>query len=150
MRGSTFLGLVALVAATPAYAQDLPVLARGTHRLQQVALTTTDLDRAIVYYRDRLGLELLFVANNMAFFDLAGTRLMIALDLARPTARPQSILYFDAPDFNAAVGRLTALNIPLEGGVETVQTNATGSLKLQQFLDPDGNALAVMGFVPAG
>ncbi len=39
--------------------------------------------------------------------------------------------------------------IPLDGPVETVQTTDGGALRLQQFTDPDGNALAVIGFVPA-
>ena len=84
----------------------------------------------------------------MAFFDLAGTRLMIALDTRRQPARPQSILYFDAPDFEAALARLIAHHVEREGEVETVQSTQSGSLKLQQFNDPDGNALALMGFVP--
>jgi len=150
MRVVILVGVCVLLAAAPLQAQDPPVLAPGAHRVQQVALTTTDLDRSITFYRDRLGLQLLFVAHNMAFFDLSGTRLMVSLDRTRRTSRPQSILYFDTPDFDAAVSRLAALNIPREGGVETVQTGRSGSLKLQQFVDPDGNALAVMGFVPAG
>lgn len=141
--------LLAALSAAPVSAQIAPVLMPGAHRVQQVAFTTSDLDRAIRFYRDELGLQLLFVANNMAFFDLAGTRLMIALDRARTAQRPQSILYFDTPDFDAAVARLAARGIRREGSVETVQTTPSGALRLQQFVDPDGNALAIMGLVPA-
>lgn len=120
------------------------------HPLQQVALTTRDLPRAVGFYRDALGLPLLFESNGMAFFDVAGMRLMIAHDPARPqTSRPTSILYFDAPDFEAALERLRATGIALVGPVETVQRTARGELKLQQFEDPDGNALAIMGTVAA-
>ena len=56
------------------------------HRLQQVAMTTRDLPRSIAFYRNTLGLPFLFETNGMAFFDVAGTRLMIALDSNRPTA----------------------------------------------------------------
>ena len=91
----------------------------GGHRLQQVALTTRDLDRAIVFYRDVLGLPLIFVTNNMAFFDVAGTRLMIALDPERPDARTTSIVYFDAPRFHATVEQLAALGVRLEAGLKS-------------------------------
>lgn len=117
--------------------------------LQQLALTCTDLDRSIAFYRDKLGLPLLFVSNGMAFFDLGGTRLMIAADPARPNLpRPTSVVYFDAPDFERALGRLRASGIPLTGEVEAVQHTNRGDLKLQQFEDPDGNMLAIMGWVP--
>ena len=135
-------------AAVPLPAQEGSVGLAG-RPLQQVALTTRDLNRAIAFYRDTLGLPLMFEANNMAFFDVAGMRLMVALDRNREMARPATILYFDAPDFDMTVARLRAANVTLEGPVETVQSTAEGDLKLQQFVDPDGNALAVMGLVPS-
>lgn len=42
---------------------------------------------------------------------------------------------------------LQATGAALMGPVETVQTTPSGSLRLQQFEDPDGNMLAIMGFV---
>jgi len=137
------------VGSVAAATEPAPSAGLGGHRLQQIALTTRDLGRAMAFYRDVLGLPHLFTTNNMAFFDLAGTRLMIALDRERPEARATSVLYFDAPDFHATVAWLTAAGVSLEGGVETVQRNGEGELKLQQFRDPDGNALAVLGLVPA-
>src|SRR5687768_917672 len=50
----------------------------GGRKLVQVALTVRDLDRARVFYRDTLGLPLLFEAPpSMMFFDLAGLRLLV-------------------------------------------------------------------------
>src|ERR1051326_4644270 len=42
----------------------------GGRKLVQVALTCRDLDRARSFYRDTLGLPLLFEAGNMLFFQL--------------------------------------------------------------------------------
>lgn len=134
-------------ASSPSQQPVQPVLSH--FGLQQLALTCTDIDRSIAFYRDKLGLQLLFVSNGMAFFDLGGTRLMIAADPARRNLpRPTSVVYFDAPDFERALGRLRAAGIPLTGGVEAVQHTNRGDLKLQQFEDPDGNMLAIMGWVP--
>jgi methylmalonyl-CoA/ethylmalonyl-CoA epimerase len=118
-------------------------------RFEQVALTVRDVDAARTFYRDRLGLRLMFEANNMLFFDVGGTRLMIARDEARQRpARPGGILYFHVEDFAAALVRLQGTRATLIGPVETVQTTAVGSLRLQQFADADGNMLAIMGFMP--
>ena len=50
----------------------------GISRLGQVSINVRDLNRAIQFYRDTLGLPLLFTAGGMAFFDCAGIRLMLA------------------------------------------------------------------------
>ncbi|WP_343787411.1 VOC family protein [Dokdonella soli] len=118
----------------------------GGHAFQQIAVTTKDLPRAITFYRNVLGLKMLFESNNMAFFDVGGVRLMIGLDRSRPAARPTSVLYFDAPEFLATRSKLKALGVPFEDGIETVDRKANAELNLQQFTDPDGNALAVMGW----
>ena len=117
------------------------------HPLQQVAITTKNLPKAKDFYRNQLGLPFLFESNGMAFFDIAGVRLMVALDAERPETRPTSILYFEVDDFHAAVGRLIAANVDLDGPIETVQQSAAGELKIQQFKDLDGNALGLIGFV---
>lgn len=138
----------AVLAAAPAQAQDAaPSVELAGHRVHQLAVTTTDLPRAIRFYRDTLGLPFLFEANNMAFFDVAGVRLMVALDPTRRPAPPTSIVYFDAPDFLATHQKLVATGAPLDGPIETVQQTDEGALQIQQFRDPDGNVLAIMGMV---
>lgn len=152
-RSAVVFAIAAASLALPARADTsapLPVLS-GAAKFEQVAITTSDLDRAIRFYRDTVGLPLLFETNGMAFFDVGGVRLMIAADEdRREILRPQSILYFHVADFDASLARLSATPAKRVGPVETVQSTSHGDLKLQQFEDPDGNALAVMGLVPKG
>ena len=51
-------------------------LALGT--IGQIAITVTEVDRAIAFYRDVLGMNLLFQVPNMGFFACDGVRLMIS------------------------------------------------------------------------
>lgn len=143
--------LVAAVLATMpsntlAQTAKAPVLTNG--RFEQVALTVADLPTALTFYRDRIGLRLLFEANQMLFFDVSGTRLMIAADGRRQrSATPTGILYFHVDGFEAALVRLQESGAKLIGAVEMVQSTPAGTLQLQQFEDPDGNMLAIMGFL---
>ncbi|MBV8798518.1 MAG: VOC family protein [Alphaproteobacteria bacterium] len=117
-------------------------------KLAQVGLYCRDLERARLFYRDMLGLPLLFEAGNMLFFRLEGLRLMVGL-----AGRPEqtvggSIIYFEAPDIDAVGAALEEKGVKFLGPALTVQQTQTHELKLREFLDPDGNALALMGMVP--
>ena len=117
-------------------------------KLVQVALTCRDLDRARAFYRDTLGLALMFEAGNMLFFQLEGLRLMVGKEEQAGGAIGGSVLYFDAPDIDALGAALEAKGVVFLRPAETVQRTETHELKLRAFKDPDGNALALMGMVP--
>jgi methylmalonyl-CoA/ethylmalonyl-CoA epimerase len=113
--------------------------------LVQLGLTSRDLERSKQFYRDTLGLPLLFEAGAMLFFQLAGLRLMVGLGDDQPIGG--SIIYFDAPDIDVLAGALEAKGVKFLGPAQIVQSTATHDLKLRSFRDPDGNALALMGMV---
>jgi catechol 2,3-dioxygenase-like lactoylglutathione lyase family enzyme len=117
-------------------------------RLQQVALTCRDLDRARAFYRDTLGLPLLFEVSGMMFFQLEGLRLMLGRELKPDSPIGGSVVYFDAPDIDTLGPALEARGVKFFGPAQVVQRTETHELKLREFLDPDGNALALMGMVP--
>jgi methylmalonyl-CoA/ethylmalonyl-CoA epimerase len=117
-------------------------------KLVQVALTCRDLDRAKTFYRDTLGLPFLFEVSNMLFFQLEGTRLMVGKELKPDSPIGGSMIYFDAPDMDALGPALEARGVRFLGPAVVLQRTGEHELKLREFLDPDGNALALMGMVP--
>jgi predicted enzyme related to lactoylglutathione lyase len=116
-------------------------------KLVQVALTCRDLDRARSFYRDTLGLPLMFEAGTMLFFDAGGQRLMIGREEKPGGVIGGSLIYFDAPDIDALGPALEAKGVKFVGPATVVQSTQTHELKLREFFDPDGNALALMGMV---
>lgn len=124
-------------------------LSLAGRKLSQIALTVTDLARAIAFYRDALGLSLLFeVPPGMAFFDLGnGTRLLIGNQVPDGWRPGGAVLYFDAPDLPALAATLEARGVVFPGPAITLQKQPAGDLMLREFRDPDGNALALLGLV---
>ncbi len=116
-------------------------------KLVQAALTVTDLARSVAFYRDILGLPLLFETNGMAFFQAGELRLMIGTNSPDPPSRG-TVLYFDAPDIDDLAPALEAKGVVFIGPIEVLQRTETQELKLRIFRDLDGNPLALMGMVP--
>jgi catechol 2,3-dioxygenase-like lactoylglutathione lyase family enzyme len=116
-------------------------------KLVQVALTCRDLDRARTFYRDTLGLTLLFEAGTMLFFDCGGQRLMVGLSEKPNQPSGGTYIYFDAPDLPVLVPALKAKGVEMTGNTETLQRTPTHELKMQFFKDPDGNEIGLMGMV---
>src|ERR1700674_1761312 len=74
----------------------------GITSIGQISIIVHDLQRATAFYRDALGLPLLFTAGNLAFFDCCGVRLMFGPRETAEVNHPSSILYFRVKDINAA------------------------------------------------
>ena len=63
-------------------------------KIGQIGVPVKDLDRAIQFYKNKLGLPHLFTAGNLAFFESNGTRLLLSLPESDEFATASSILYF--------------------------------------------------------
>jgi len=120
----------------------------GIERIGQIALVVHDLSRAVDFYRDTLGLQLLFqVPPKMAFFECAGVRLMLSLPEKAEFDHPSSILYFKVPDIQHAYRMMTDRGAAFEGEPHLVAKLETHDLWLAFFKDPDLNFLALMSEV---
>ena len=118
-------------------------------KLAQIALSTRNLPKAIEFYRDALGLKLMFEVSGMAFFDMDGTRLMIGAAQYKGPLQNNTYLYFEAGDWAATEAALTARGVKFDGEAEVIQRAEGKEHALRFFKDPDGNALAIMGWRPA-
>ncbi|MEQ1863021.1 MAG: VOC family protein [Micropepsaceae bacterium] len=85
----------------------------------------------------------------MAFFDMAGTRLMIGAAHFTGPLQNNTYLYFDAGDWQETEAELEKRGVKFDRTAEIVQRAEGKEHALRFFKDPDGNALAIMGWRPA-
>jgi len=112
----------------------------------QIGITVTDIDRAVAFYRDALGMKPLFQVPNMAFFDCAGVRLMLSVS-ERPAETYSSILYYKVPDIRAAFETLSGRGAAFEREPHMIARMPDHDLWMAFFRDPDRNLLALMSEV---
>jgi methylmalonyl-CoA/ethylmalonyl-CoA epimerase len=123
-------------------------------RLVQVALRTTDPDRAAAFWADLLGTAPTgrFEPPGLLFFDLDGTRLLLEGNA------PSSMLYLEVADLRATLDRLVArwgdrVEVVTEPhrifDHEDDALGAAGTSEWQAFVrDPDGNLVGLVAFEP--
>lgn len=117
-------------------------------QIGQIAVSVHDLDRAVAFYRDKLGIPFLFRVPNLAFFDCAGVRLMLGVPENAAEDHPGSILYFTADDIHAAHQALQGRGVPFVDEPHIIANMETYDLWMAFFRDPDGNMLGIMSEAP--
>src|ERR1017187_9954416 len=127
-------------------AAETPNASFGLSSIGQIAITITSLERAVAFYRDMLGLKLLFQVSGMAFFDCAGIRLMLT-GSENPGENYSSILYFRVPDIQGAAKTLESRGAPFDQQPHLVARMPDHELWMAFFRDPDRNLLALMSEV---
>jgi methylmalonyl-CoA/ethylmalonyl-CoA epimerase len=132
---------------SPATAQTAGA-ALGIAGIGQIAITISNLERAVAFYRDTLELKLLFQVPGLAFFDCAGVRLMLSTPEA-PGEHGNSVLYFKVADIRAAAALLTARGAGFDRPPHVVAHMPDHDLWMAFFRDPDRNLLALMSEVPS-
>jgi methylmalonyl-CoA/ethylmalonyl-CoA epimerase len=118
----------------------------GLSSIGQIAITITDLERAVAFYRDALGMKLLFQVPGIAFFDCAGIRLMLS-PAEKSGEQYSSILYFKVADILAAAKTLESRGAPFDQPPHLVAPMPDHDLWMAFFRDPDRNLLALMSEV---
>lgn len=112
----------------------------------QIAVQIKDLERAVEFYRNRLGMRFLFQAPpGLAFFDAGGVRLM----LSRPEgdAGGTSVLYFKVDDIGKTVSGLRARGVRFTDEPHLIAKMPDHDLWMAFFKDSEDNTMAVMSEV---
>jgi len=121
-------------------------------RIHQIAQHAQDLERAIRFYRDVVGLR--FVASfdppGLAFFDVDGVRLLLE------QAAPSALVYLAVDDLVASVDRMRVAGAEVVGEPALVHRDAEGTFgpaggeEWMAFIrDSESNTVALVERRPA-
>ncbi len=116
----------------------------GLGQIGQIALHVSDADRAERFYRDTLGLPLLFRFGKLAFFDCAGVRLMLEGGHESTGKREQFCVYFRVSGIESVASVLRSRQVYFEREPHLVARMPDHELWMAFLHDPDGNLLALM------
>lgn len=118
-----------------------------TH-LRQVALHVDDLDRAVTFYRDVVGLHLIarFDPPGLAFFELGGTRLLLE------AGAPSSLLYLGVDDVAGMTEHLRRAGVTIESEPHVIHVDEKGDFgpageaeEMSFFRDSENNLVGLAG-----
>ena len=119
----------------------------GLNQIGQVAVPVSNIERAIVFYRDILGMRFLFRAPpDLAFFDLSGIRLMLD-GPAKAQAGSSSVIYYKVLDLQAAFATLSKQGVQFEAKPHLIAKMPDHDLWMAFLRDPDKNLIALMSEV---
>ena len=111
----------------------------------QIHISVTDIDRAVAFYRDVVGLNFLFQVPGqpMAFFECGGVRLYLGIP-SDPRYKANSFLYYRVEDIDAAYERLKAKGVAFLNEPRLIHKTDESELWMTGFQDPDGNYAQIM------
>jgi len=116
-------------------------------QIGQIAVNVHDLDRAVEFYHQTLGMKLLFRMPTMAFFDCTGVRLMLARPEKPEFDHPASVIYYKVADLPSVHSALSAQNVKFEALPHLIARMPDHELWMAFLRDSEGNLLGLMSEV---
>ena len=111
----------------------------------QIAVTVSNVDEALPFYRDALGLTFLFSpAPNLAFLSAGTVRIMLTTPQGSGVVGANSVLYFKVADIAAAYAAIVNRGASGEQAPHFVAKLPDHELWLAFLRDADGNLVGLM------
>jgi methylmalonyl-CoA/ethylmalonyl-CoA epimerase len=119
----------------------------GLSQIGQIAVPVKDIQRAMTFYRDTLGMRFLFQFGNLSFFDCGGVRLLVEVVEDPAYQNHSSVIYYKVADIQAAFELLTSRGVSFIDKPHLIAKMPDHDLWMTFFRDPDGNVLSLMSEV---
>lgn len=118
---------------------------KSSTKIGQIAITVSDVDKALDFYRDVVGLEFLFRPGpEMVFLKSGDTRIMLTTPKGHGKVGHNSIMYFIKNDIENAFDVMVERGAEIERRPELTAKMADHDLWIGFIRDPDGNLVGIM------
>jgi methylmalonyl-CoA/ethylmalonyl-CoA epimerase len=119
----------------------------GVNQIQkvgQIAIPVKDLNQAVEFYKEKLGLPLLFTSNGLAFFDCYGLRLLLSVPETDEFTQCSSIIYFQVENIKAAYEDLLNKQVTFIDEPHLIAKMGQTETWMAFFKDSEDNTHALM------
>ncbi|MEH6991406.1 VOC family protein [Neobacillus drentensis] len=113
-------------------------------KVGQIAIPVKNLDQAVQFYKEKLGLHHLFSSNGLAFFDCHGLRLLLSVPEKEEFAHSSSIIYFQVENIHAAYEELLRKEVTFIDEPHLIAKMGQTETWMAFFKDSEDNTHALM------
>lgn len=125
-------------------------MAINVNAVGQVALMVRSADASEAFYGGVLGLRKLFRFGGLAFYDMAGVRLLLDQVAEGAPVEHGAVLYFRVADIVTTRAALEARGLAFTDRIHLTAPMEDHDLWMTFFKDPDAHILALMMEAPKG
>ncbi|MEC1521932.1 VOC family protein [Neobacillus niacini] len=112
-------------------------------KVGQIAVPVTDLDRAVNFYKEKLGLPLLFTSNGLAFFNCNGIRLLLSVPETEEFSS-SSVIYFQVENIKETYEDLLSKEVLFIDEPHLIAKMGQTETWMAFFKDSENNTHALM------
>ena len=116
-------------------------------KIGQIGVPVKNVENAIEFYKEVLGLSLLFSTERMAFFECNGQRLLLSLPEKNEFANSSSVIYFQVEDIKKTFEELLEKGVSFIDQPHVVAKMGNTETWMAFFKDTEGNTHALMSEV---
>ncbi|MFJ7887012.1 VOC family protein [Lysinibacillus xylanilyticus] len=113
-------------------------------KIGQIGVSIKNVENAIEFYKEVLGLPLLFSTESMALFECNGQRLLLSLPEKDEFANSSSVIYFQVADINKTFEELLEKGVSFIDQPHVVAKMGNTETWMTFFKDTEGNTHALM------
>jgi catechol 2,3-dioxygenase-like lactoylglutathione lyase family enzyme len=117
--------------------------------VSHVILRVADLDRAVEFYRDRVGLQVLGRSEAFAFLDAGTIRVALNQVPSHEADTSQTEVVLEVDDPAATFETLHARDVPFQVPLREVTRDGDRALHAAHFADLDGHLWSITGWIDA-
>lgn len=122
---------------------------RMIESIGQVAIAVSDIQQSLDFYKNTLGLNLLFEAPpNLAFFECGGVRIMLTTLQGEKSDHHTSVIYYKVKDLEHSVSELKSKGVAFIREPQLTAKMPDHELWQGFIRDPDDNLIGIMAELP--